>query len=119
MGLALGMKALWAPARLFAVALACLGAGSTHAQMSDANSAAALRATYGVLQDRLNRNQFQRPLYLDSNETSASVTGDIYAFVSYPFVTVGAALYSPDNWCDILMLHVNTKYCRASTHSHS
>jgi hypothetical protein len=70
------------------------------------------------LQDQLNRNQFQRPLYLDSIETPASVTGDIYALVSYPFVTVGAALYSPGNWCDILMLHVNTKYCRASTDSH-
>jgi len=42
------------------------------------------------------------------------VTGDIYALVNYPFATVRAALKSPGNWCDILILHLNTKYCRAS-----
>ena len=118
MRLASGMKALWAPARLFAIALACLGAGIAHADDTDANSAAALRAKYGALQDRLSHNQFQRPLYMDSSETSGAVTGDIYARVNYPFATAGAALNGPARWCDILMLHVNTKYCRASTDSH-
>lgn len=112
--LASGMKALWAPARLFAVALACLGAGLAQARITDANSAAALHAKYGALQDRLSRNQFQRPLHMDSSETPGGVTGDIHALVNYPFATVGAALNSPGNWCDILILHINTKYCRAS-----
>jgi len=109
-----GMKALWAPARLFAIALACLGTGIAHAGDTDANSAAALRAKYGVLQAQLSHNQFQRPLYMDSSETSGGVTGDIYALINYPFATAGAALNGPARWCDILMLHVNTKYCRAS-----
>jgi hypothetical protein len=118
MRLASGMKALWAPARLFAIALACLGAGSAHAGDIAANSSAALRAKYGALQDQLSRNQFQRPLHMDSRETSGDVTGDIYARVNYPFATAGAALKGPARWCDILMLHLNTKYCRASTDSH-
>jgi hypothetical protein len=66
------------------------------------------------LQDSLSHNQFQRPLTLDSDETPGGVAGDIYALVNYPFATVGAALNSPGNWCDILILHLNTKYCRAS-----
>jgi hypothetical protein len=84
----------------------------------DAGSAASLHAKYDELQNRLSHNQFQRPLYLDSSETSDSVTGDIYARINYPFETVRDALNNPGNWCDILILHVNTKYCRASSGSH-
>ena len=115
--LASGMKALWAPARLFAVALLCMGLGIAHADDADGNSAASLRAKYGVVQDQLSHNQFQRPLYMDSSEISGGVTGDIYTVINYPFATVGAALNGPARWCDILSLHLNTKYCRASTSS--
>ena len=113
------LRALGTVARLFAVALACAGvgiaAGIAYAADADAKSAANLRARFGVLQDQLSHNQFQRPLYMDSGETSSSVTGDIYAVINTPFVTAGAALNGPARWCDILMLHINTKYCRASS----
>ena len=112
-----GIKALRVPARLFAVALVCLGAGIAHAGEADADSAASLRARYGALRDQLSHNQFQRPLYMDSSETQGSVTGDIYAVVDYPFATAGAALDGPARWCDILSLHLNIKYCRASASS--
>ena len=111
------MKEMWTLARLFAIALVCLGAGSVQAGDIAANSPAALRAKYGVLQEQLGHNQFQRPLFMDSSETSGGVTGDIYALIAYPFATAGAALKGPARWCDILMLHVNTKFCRASTDS--
>ena len=88
-----------------------------HAADTDLKSAADLRAKFGALQDQLSRNQFQRPLYMNSTETANSVTGDIYALVNYPFATAGAALNGPARWCDILMLHINTKYCRASSGS--
>ena len=110
------MKLLWA--RLFALALACLCANLAHGGDNDSNSAAALSGKYGVLQDKLSHNHFQRPLYLDSSETPDSVSGDIYALVNYPFATAGTALKEQANWCDILMLHLNTKYCRASTDGH-
>ena len=102
-------------ARLFSVALLCAGAGIAHAGDAGVNSPEALRAKYGALQDRLSHNQFQRPLALDSSETPGALEGDIYALVNYPFATVSAALNGMDNWCDIMILHVNTKYCRAST----
>ena len=107
----------WALLRLFAVALLYAGAGIVHANLVEVNSSGALRAKYAATQDRLSHNQFQQPLYMDSSETSGDVSGDIYALVQHPFATVGAALNSPDNWCDILDLHLNTKYCRASTDS--
>jgi len=105
----------WAPAQLLTVALLC--SGVPHVGDADANSPGFLRAKYGALQDRLSHNPFQRPLTLDSSETPDGVTGEIHALIVYPFAKVGAALNSPAHWCDILILHLNTKYCRASTAS--
>jgi len=111
------MKIFFAFARVLAIVLLCIGVRIAHADDAYANSAASLRARYDGLQERLSHNQFQRPLYLDSSETPESVTGDIYARVDYPFATVRAALNNPGDWCDVLILHVNTKYCRASADS--
>ena len=115
MRLTSGISTGWA---IFAIALACLVVGNAHAGDADANPAAALRAKYGVLQSQLSHNQFQRPLYMDSSETSGGVAGDIYALINYPFATAGTTLNGAARWCDILMLHLNTKYCRAATDSH-
>jgi hypothetical protein len=100
---------------LFALALLCAGAGPAQAGDADANSAESLRAKYAALRDSLSHNPFGRPLALDSSETPDGVKGDMYALVGYPFATVSAALDSPGHWCDVLILHLNTKYCRAST----
>ena len=108
------MKA-WARARLFAAALLCAGAGIAQAGDAAASSPGSLRAKYGALPDRLSYSPFRKPLTLDSSETPGEVTGEIHAQVDFPFATVGAALNRPGNWCDILILHLNTKYCRAST----
>ena len=102
-------------ARMFAAALACLGAGVAHAEDTDGISAAALRAKYVELQDRLSDNPFQKPLYMDSSETPGAVTGEVYARINYPFAMTDAALNGPARWCEILILHVNTKFCRSAT----
>ena len=39
--------------------------------------------------------------------------GDVYAVVDHPFATVQQALQATDHWCDILILHLNVKRCRA------
>ncbi len=41
--------------------------------------------------------------------------GDIYALLDYPFTVVNKALNDPTHWCDVLILHINTKYCHALT----
>jgi hypothetical protein len=81
--------------------------------MAQSDPAATLRAKYTSLQERLRQNQFKRPLVLDSVETPNRLTGDIYAIVDYPFGAVSTGLNNPDHWCDVLLLHINTKYCNA------
>lgn len=71
----------------------------------------ALRAQYTALAQRLAANQFSRPLVLDSKETQGHVQGDVYAVVDYPFEQVSTNLGQAERWCDVMWLHINTKYC--------
>jgi hypothetical protein len=86
-----------------------------------ADDAASLREKYQSPAQQLKHNQFQRPLYLESAESPSTLKGDIYAVVDAPFATVNGALNDPTqgpaNWCDVLVLHLNTKYCHASNSS--
>lgn len=105
----------WAPVFIFFWGI-WFGAGQSLAAQPDV-SAAPLRAKYAELEKQLLNNQFQRPLYLDSAESSHDLKGEIYAVVDYPFATVNAALNNPAHWCDVLSLHINIKYCHASGNS--
>ncbi|WP_175763638.1 hypothetical protein [Burkholderia ambifaria] len=103
----------WMLIVLAACWLSCVGLS---ARASD--DATSLRALYQNLKPQLDHNAFHRRLYLDSQESSSTVTGEIYAEVDYPFATVSDVLdYRSQglaNWCDLLILHPNIKYCRAS-----
>lgn len=89
------------------------GAGAAFASVSGGNSAASLHAKHAALASRLYDNPFKRALYLDSSESPSSLKGDVYTLVDYPMDTVSAALDDPVHWCEVLILHVNTKHCRA------
>lgn len=80
-----------------------------------AQDAQALTARYGALREQLANNPFQRPLYLQSSETSDNLKGDIYALIEQPFGVVSPALMGVGHWCDILILHLNVKNCHASS----
>ena len=80
----------------------------------DAGGAASLSARHDALREQLASNPFQRPLVLESTQTPSDVKGDIYAVVKYPFAQVHAALAEPQAWCEILILHLNTKFCNIS-----
>ncbi|MEO6018299.1 MAG: hypothetical protein ABIP46_13675 [Polaromonas sp.] len=41
-------------------------------------------------------------------------SGDAYAVLESPFSTVSATFKSPSRWCEVMMLHLNTKFCRAN-----
>ena len=103
----------WRPYLLVAF-LMHAGGNMVHADDATPQSAAALRARYVELSGKLEDNQFQKPLYLESSEASGELTGNMYALLQHPFPKVQSALKEPAHWCDILILHVNTKYCRAS-----
>jgi len=93
--------------------LACSFSGAW--AKTEAALAPALLAQYTRLQPQLQHNAFERPLVLQSAESADGLSGDIYAVVAYPFATVSRAMRSPVHWCEVLMLHLNTKYCRAVT----
>ena len=96
------------------VALAWMGAGSAWADAVEAQSAALLSARYEALRGQLSQNPYRRPIYMESSEISGGVSGDVFAIVDYPFSTTEGALNGPEQWCDILILHLNTKFCRVS-----
>ena len=75
--------------------------------------AGALRAKHAELRDQLRNNNYQRALHIDSSESPDVLHGDVYAVLDHPFETVSQAMKDPAQWCDILILPFNTKYCHA------
>lgn len=79
--------------------------------------AQALRDQYSALTEQLQHNAFGRPIVLRSLATGDHVSGEVFAVVKHPFELVRAQLSTADQWCDVLLLHINTKSCRASAPS--
>lgn len=88
-------------------------ASPTHAQGATGSSAPQLRAKFDQLNPVLQSNAFRRPLFIDSSEASDEVRGDVYAVVEHPFAKVQQALRDPARWCDVMILHPNTKQCES------
>ncbi|MDB5861012.1 MAG: signal peptide protein [Ramlibacter sp.] len=86
----------------------------TGAEAAGALGPPALRARHASLAPQLAENAFGGPLVLQSEEAARRIEGDVYAVLDHPFAVVSAALADPAQWCDILILHLNTKYCRRS-----
>jgi len=78
-----------------------------------AQDAAALHAKFDSLQDKLAHNAYGRPLALQSTQSSDHLEGEIYARVDQPYPAVRKSLQGTDNWCGILILHLNVKMCHA------
>lgn len=76
--------------------------------------AAALRGRYVQLSEHLRRSPFGRPLYLESMAEERTSRGEIYAVLEHPFAQVSRSLREPAQWCDVLILPFNTKYCHAA-----
>ena len=108
-------------ARRAALTIALCVAGSAFAQTSstasDELNAAALLEKHATLATELAQNQYRRPLFLESSESPNRVSGAVYAVLDSSLSTVSAAFKSPRNWCEVLILHLNTKYCHAATDS--
>lgn len=100
-----GRKAL--PAVLF---WAIAAMPQAHAQ-----DAVSLQARYETLREQLTDNHFKRPLHIESSERSRALQGDVYALLEQPYAVIGSALADVNNWCDILILHLNVKGCRRAS----
>lgn len=94
--------------------LTCLAASPSIA-LANADAAMTLRQKHASLGPQLRQNQFRKPLVLDSLQSAKRLQGDVYAVVDHPFNKVSVGLNNPGNWCDLLLLHINTKYCHAES----
>jgi len=100
--------------------LLCTAQFPAHAQAPQASAAnaesgaPALLEKHAELAGQLAQNAYRRPLFLESTENPNAVTGSAYAVLNSPFATVSGAFKSPRRWCEMLILHINTKYCHAS-----
>jgi hypothetical protein len=84
----------------------------TPAHADTAGSAPAMLDAFAALQRKPGSHPFNQPLYLDSFEGSNSVRGEIYALVDAPYSAATETLTTPSQWCEVLILHLNTKFCR-------
>ncbi len=86
-----------------------------HAEKIANDPVASLQARYETVRDQLSDNPFGQPLYLGSNQKENHIGGELSGVIDHPFQVVAGALKSADQWCDIMSLHLNVKYCRASS----
>lgn len=115
-----GMRGHLSPTRgflAFALFAMTLGLASSAAHASDA--AAALRARRVELAPRLLASPLHAPILVESSESSDQARADVYGLVDQPFAVVSEALAGTAHWCDVLVLHLNTKFCALETGDHA
>jgi hypothetical protein len=100
---------------LMAVLVAAGAVAQTSAAPGNESNASAMLEKHAALSAQLAQNVYRRPLFLESTESANKVSGSAYAVLDSPLSTVSAAFKSPRRWCEVLILHLNTKYCHADT----
>jgi hypothetical protein len=98
-------------ASLAAALAGIVAAGIVFAAAADRGPASALRAKYDALRNGGGKSQFGIPLFIESQQTPGTLSGDIHAQVDHGFAAVRDALRDPRSWCEILILHPNVKGC--------
>jgi hypothetical protein len=63
---------------------------------------------------RLAESPFGRPLLLESIESDGRVRGTILALVDRPIEALLEGLDTPSEWCEVMILHLNVRFCEAS-----
>src|SRR5688500_563190 len=74
---------------------------------------AALRERHAALAKQLADNPYGRPMHIESAQANGDLKGEVFAVVDHPFSTLDRELRTASQWCDILILHLNVKHCRA------
>lgn len=84
-----------------------------------AGGAERLGAIYDRLGDELTAGGFGLPLKVEADVRNDSLHGSVFAVLGHPFGRVRTALSSPEDWCDMVVLHFNVKSCRLDGPPHS
>ena len=101
--------------KITAIAWISLVGSMVFAQSHAEPNAALLLEKHTELEGLLERNAYKRPIYLASTEGANLVSGEVYAVLKAPFDRVSAEFKSPNHWCEVMILPINTKYCRSSS----
>ncbi|MFN7122685.1 MAG: hypothetical protein ACK4NM_11700 [Hydrogenophaga sp.] len=72
-----------------------------------------LRSQFAALRDKGTGQLAGQSIYLRSSESTERMQGEVHALIDQPFERVRQELGKADRWCDVLILHINVKYCRA------
>ena len=96
---------------------ACVAACAALSALAEPPAGVALRERQAQLAPEFAHSSFGRPLKLVSTETGEQLQGSIDAVVSQPYALAREHLQQPQVWCEILMLHINTKQCSASANN--
>lgn len=78
-----------------------------------AASPEALRAQFASLRESGAGQLLDQSIYLRSTESADRMQGEVHALIDEPFEQVRQQLSKAAQWCDVLILHINVKYCRA------
>jgi hypothetical protein len=92
------------------LAFGLCGSGTAYAELV-ADPASVLRARFAALSSQIEHSPFPQHLYVESFEGPGDSRGDVYSVVDYPIITVNAAFKNASDWCAVLILHLNVKYC--------
>lgn len=95
---------------LFSLVIAAFPVASRSATEFSARDS--LIAQYGKLRTSLDDSPFHRPIVLNSMQSSTELKGDVYALLSDPFSNLTNGLAQQGEWCEVLILHLNIKYCK-------
>ena len=98
-------------------ALLCGISVANWAALPSTSAQADLRVLHASMAQQLAASALRRPILITSRETDGGIRGDTYAVVDHPFAQVVQGLNGAQRWCDVMFLHLNTKYCRASEDS--
>lgn len=108
------LLALSMSAAVFIATASCAFAQTILSQDNE-SKASDLLEKHAALEPQLTQNQYRRPLFLESMENADTVSSTVYAVLDSPFPTISTTFKNPDLWCEVLILHLNTKYCQANT----
>ena len=96
---------------LLATAAVALGLHALCTQAAEPDEV--LHAQHSALANKLARNDFGLPIYLDSQEDEDAVSGDVYAVMDHPFAQLAASMKEPSQWCEVVIVVINVKHCEA------
>lgn len=78
-----------------------------------AASPEALRTQFASLRAAGTGQLLDQSIYLRSTESADRMQGEVHALIDEPFEQVRQQLSKAAQWCEVLILHINVKYCRA------